>query len=263
MYKYLINSNSKTVIDEKLNLQLREKLQKKLIYSEFINFSGEKELSDILSSLKKQTTNTLVLIGDDNDFNLLIGQTGKLDSDIAVGYLPIKKSSLSKYLGLSNIQDSINSLSQRKITEKTIYSLSSRYFLDKIDLNFDENHKEKIIITTDKGLEIKIPSCVVSIENLNDDSYLTKTPIQITAYKIESQKQQSKNKTVLAKFIAKFNTNPEKREGLILSLHAKNFRINSLSKAKDSTGRIYNQSILIGKSPKTIRLISKKADIQK
>jgi predicted nuclease of predicted toxin-antitoxin system len=123
MYKYLINSNSKTIIDEKLNLQLREKLQKKLIYSEFINFSGEKELSDILSSLKKQTTNTLVLIGDDNDFNLLIGQTGKLDSDIAVGYLPIKKSSLSKYLGLSNIQDSINSLSQRKITEKTIYSL--------------------------------------------------------------------------------------------------------------------------------------------
>ena len=95
MYKYLINSNSKTVIDEKLNLQLREKLQKKLIYSEFINFSGEKELSDILSSLKKQTTNTLVLIGDDNDFNLLIGQTGKLDSDIAVGYLPIKKYEVS------------------------------------------------------------------------------------------------------------------------------------------------------------------------
>jgi len=263
MYKYLINSNSKTVIDEKLNLQLREKLQKKLIYSEFINFSGEKELGDILSSLKKQTTNTLVLIGDDNDFNLLVGQTGKLDSDIAVGYLPIKRSNIYKYTVLKNLNDSIDVLSQRKITEKTIYSISSRYFLDKIDLNFEEIQKEKIVITTDKGLAIEIPVCEIIIENLNDDSYLAKTPIQITAYSKNSQVQQSIKKSVLNKFMNILDKDSEKRENLILSLHAKTLKINSACKAKDSSGRIYNQSIIVAKYPKIIRLISKKANIQK
>ena len=51
MYKYLVNKNSQTAIEEKTKLQITEKLQKNRIYSDFIGFSSEKELAEIADRL--------------------------------------------------------------------------------------------------------------------------------------------------------------------------------------------------------------------
>ena len=114
MYKYLHNSKSSAKIDAKLNQSIIERLKKRRIYSDFVEFSSEKELATILSGLKKQSTNTLVIVGDDNDFNILIGQSSKLDNDIVIGYLPVIRTRISKKFKLNSWQDAVEALAQRK-----------------------------------------------------------------------------------------------------------------------------------------------------
>ena len=266
MYKYLVNKNSQAVIDEKTKLQIAEKLQKNRIYSDFIGFSSEKELAEIFSQTNKQSTNTIVLIGDDNDFSMFIGQIGKLDGEVAIGYLPISKSSLAKKLKIGSTQESIDALAQRKIIEKTIYSISSRYFLDEIELFFSDYKKgEKLTIVTDKNLELSLPKCTIRLENLNDDSFLEKTPIQLSAYLKEENIVADKKDSILKKIKSKITTSSKENSGqkLILSLHAKSFKIGAGDNLIDPLGRKYNQTLVIGKSPKNIRLISKRPDLQK
>lgn len=265
MYKYLHNSQSSTNIDEKLKISINERLKKRGIYSDFIEFGSEKELASILAEMKKQTTNTLVIVGDDNDFNILMGQIGKLDSEIAIGYLPIAKSRLSKKFKLNSWQDAVEALAQRRIKEKTLYSISSRYFYDLIELDFDKSaNSEPINIKTDKNLELKLPKCKLRFENLNEDRYFSKTPIQLIAYHPKPENQMNTKTPLLNKIINKIKNDEESDIGeLILSLHSKNFKAESHTAAIDSLGRKFNQSFGIGKTTKTIRFISKRPDRQK
>jgi hypothetical protein len=185
---------------------------------------------------------------------------------VAIGYLPISKSSLAKKLKIGSIQESIDALAQRKINEKTIYSISSRYFLEEIELFLSEYKKgEKLTIVTDKNLELALPKCIIRLENLNDDSFLEKTPIQLSAYLKEEIIATDKRGSILKKIKSKITTSSSENSGqkLILSLHAKSFKISAGDNLIDSLGRKYNQTLVIGKSPKNIRLISKRPDMQR
>ncbi len=264
MYKYIRNSLSKAQFDEKLSKNITESLKKNRIFSEISNFSSEKELAKLVSELKKETTNTLVIIGDDDDFNLLIGQVGKLENEIAIGYLPLVKSRIAKKLKINTWQSAVEALAQRRIKEKTIYSISSRYFYDEIYLNFDnDSSKDKLFVRADKNLELKLPYCQIKFENLNEDRFFSKTPVQIIAYREKAPQEPKKDSNVIKKLIdvVKNKHNKDSQE-LILSLHSKNFRIESETKAIDSINRKYSLSFGIGKSSKTIRLITKRPEIK-
>lgn len=265
MYKYLYNTKSDSTLDEKTRQSIANALKKKRIYSDIIEFASEKELASVLGDLKKQTTNTLVVIGNDKDFNILVGQIGKLETDIAIGYLPLSKTRFSKKLKINSIQDAIDALSQRKINEITLYSLSSRYFYDSIELEFDKDSaKNKITVRNDKNLELQLPICSLKIENLNEDNYFSSNPIQLTAYHRPSEDSNLIKQSVVQKFVKLVNKNNVSESGeLLLSLHSKNFKIESDVQATDSLGRKYKQSFSIGKASKNIRLISKRPDVQK
>ncbi len=264
MYKYLHNSKSSAKIDAKLNQSIIERLKKRRIYSDFVEFSSEKELATILSGLKKQSTNTLVIVGDDNDFNILIGQSSKLDNDIVIGYLPVIRTRISKKFKLNSWQDAVEALAQRRVKEKTLYSVSSRYFYDCIELDFGDSQKNNSLqVTTDKGLVLKIPNSKLRFENLNEDRYFHKTPIQITAYHHAKDKQSAAKVKLATRLLARLSPDKNNQPSeLILSLHGKNFKIEAPSIALDELGRKYNQTLRIGKSAKTIRLISKRPERQ-
>lgn len=265
MYKYLHNKNSKAIFDEKTKQNIIDSLKKRRIYSGIIEFESEKELATKLEGLKKQSTNTLVIIGDDEDFNMLIGQIGKLEDEIAIGYLPLNKSKFSKKLKIRSVNDAINALAQRRIKETTLYSLSSRFFYDSIELSFGENLPEdKIIIKTSKNLELKLPVCNLRFENLNEDQYYSHAPIQITAYREKTENKTPEKHSIFQKILKNIEKQTENSvDELILSLHSKNFKVESTIQAHDSLNRNYNPSFNVGKSSKTIRLISKRPDIQK
>ncbi|MSR68207.1 hypothetical protein EXS66_00260 [Candidatus Saccharibacteria bacterium] len=260
MYKYIQNSLSQTKIDEQLTNKIHAELIKHHIDSEFLSFSSEKELTNLLNSIDKVSTSTLVIIGDDNDFNILIGLIGKLGADPAIGYLPIAKSAVAKALQIHNYLDAAQALAQRKIIEKTIYSISSRYFYDEIHLHTEPNgtgtKDNSMKIKTETGLELSLPASSLKFENLNEDRYLNDTPIQINAYSPANNILHSKG--LKAKIINILIKNPQPLGKSMLNLHAKMFKIESTNNLVDNLGRKYKNTLIIGKHNSKIRLIAKK-----
>ena len=110
---------------------------------------------------------------------------------------------------------------------------------------------------------LKIPNSKLRFENLNEDRYFYKTPIQITAYHQAKDKQPAAKAKLASRLLARLSPDKNSQPSeLILSLHSKNFKIEALSIALDEVGRKYNQTLSIGKSTKTIRLISKRPERQ-
>ena len=89
MYTYLRNTNSKSALTEQLREKLVVELKKMRIAGDILEFSSDKELEDVLSKIDKSKTNTLVVIGSDEDLEMLVGQLGKINEDLAIGFIPI------------------------------------------------------------------------------------------------------------------------------------------------------------------------------
>jgi hypothetical protein len=267
-YKYIQNSKSNTQLDPQVNEKIIAELKKRRIYSNISEFSSEKELAEILSSINKSSSNTLILIGDDVDFDIFIGQINKIDAEIAIGYIPVTKTRTSSKTNIHTWQNGIEAMAQRKITEKTIYSVSSRFFFDEIILNFKTENLDslsKIHIRADNTLELSIPTSEVKFENLNDDQFLSKNPVQITAYhKGEAPEKPQKNKlfTEILETIKKTATK-KRPESLILSLHSKNFSLLYEGGITDTVNRKYKSNLSIGRSSRVIRLITRKGQQSK
>jgi len=258
MYVYLINSLSKTNLDPQLKDKIIRELKKLRIYTDFIEFDSENSLIDKLTKVDKSKTNTLVIIGDDRDLEILVGQLGKLDGELAIGYLPLAESKLAKALNIRDWLGGIQALAQRKITEIPIYSIGSRYFLAKLSLKF-ENQKtiHPIEILTESKLKLKLPSSTVTIENIANDNYHNKRPVLLTAEKA-SDEAASREKSIF-KLIKTTATGKKTAPEQILHLAVRAARISCDGTIYDDLQRAYRNSVIIGKSSKTIRLISKKS----
>jgi len=261
MYKYVQNSLSRTKIDEQLAVKMHSELAKNRIDSEFITFSSERELSALLESLVKSSATTIVVVGDDYDFNIFVGMIGKIDSATAIGYLPITKSKIAKNLQINNWLDGIRALSQRKITEKTIYSIANRYFYDEIYLTTpppDGSNSKAIKIKTENNLELTLPTGTIRFENLNEDHYFNNAPIQVNAY-LPGEIITSKS-SLKSKIMNVFDKKNQNHGKLMLSLHSKIFNLEGADNFVDNLGRKYKNIVVIGKNNKKIRLISKKTN---
>ncbi|MSR89779.1 hypothetical protein EXS53_02515 [Patescibacteria group bacterium] len=261
MYKYVQNSHSAAKIDEQLTTKIHTELAKHRIDSQFMTFNSEKELSALLETLGKSSATTIVVVGDDYDFNILIGTIGKIDSDTAIGYLPIVKSKIAKNLQIHSWLDAVRALAQRKITEKTIYSIANRYFYDTIYLAAAESNDSvpsTIKIRTEGNLELTLPPAKISFENLNEDHYFNNAPIQVSAH--EPGEAVTKKSSLKTKIINIFDKKSLDQGKLLLSLHSKIFNLEGADNLVDNFGRKYKNIVTIGKYNKKIRLISKKTN---
>lgn len=261
MYRYVQNSLSKTRVDEQLSGKLHAELARHRIDSDFMPFSSEKELSALLESLGQSGATTIVVVGDDFDFNIFVGMIGKLDSVTAIGYLPVAKSKIAKNLQIGNWLDAVRALSQRKITEKTIYSIGSRYFYDAVYLSAPESDDSKpktIKIRTEGNLELTLPLAKIGFENLNEDHYFNNAPIQISAH--EPGKIITKKSSLKSKIINVFDKKHQNQGKLMLSLHSKIFNLEGSDNFVDNLGRKYKNIVVVGKNSRKIRIISKKTN---
>lgn len=265
-YKYIQNSRSNTQLEPQVFEKIKDSLKKHRIGSDINEFGSEKELVDILSSINKSSTNTIVIIGDDKDFDLFIGQINKIDEEIAIGYIPLEKSRIAAKTGISNWQNAVEAMAQRKISEKIIYSVSSRFFFDEIVLRFHSENlqtRSRVNIKTDNGLELTAPSAEFKFENLNEDKFLSKSPIQLTAYHNSEgpSETQTKKRPKLREILEKIrkSSSKNKPQDLILSIHSKNFKLMAGGEIKDSLNRNYKNNLSVGRTSRTIRLITQKS----
>lgn len=268
MYKYIKNTKSNTTLEPQISDQIIANLKKNRIYSEIIEFDSEKKLAEILSSIDINTTNTLILIGDDMDFDIFIGQIGKLDQEISIGFIPLTKSRLTPLTNIHSWQNAIEAMAQRKIMERTIYSVASRYFFDEITLESDieQNIPDKSLhITTDGNLEIAIPLAKLKFENIHEDQYFSTTPLQLTVFRDDQTQLNQPQKQLFSNLIGYFNKNNMNKtsNNLILSIHCKTFKLVFDREIKDSIGRKYKSSLLVGKHNRKLKLITKKQQQQR
>lgn len=258
MYSYVRNSNSKSDFNATLREKVIAELKKMRIYSEINEFESESSLNLILEKIDATKTNTLVVIGNDEDFELLIGQLGHIKEDLAIGYLPLTPTLLSKSMNLHNWLSAVQALSQRKINDIPIYSLAGRYFLSKISLEFETNRsKLPISIQSEGKLQLQLPESRVAIENSTSDIFHLKKPLLLTAERIsETAPAKSKSiiKLVKRKAFSQGGTNAEQ----ILHLPIRAAKIACQGTITDSLGRTYRNSVIVGKNSKIIRLITKK-----
>lgn len=258
MYCYIRNSNSRSDFNDTLKEKVVAELKKMRIYSDINDFESEPGLNAILEKIDKTKTNTLVVIGDDEDFELLIGQLGRIKEDLAIGYLPLTPTRLSKALGLRDWLSAIQALSQRKINEIPIYSIAGRYFLSKIYLEFETGRsKLPITIQTEGKLLLQLPESRLMIENSTSDIFHLKKPLLLTAERINVANP-AKTETII-RLIKRKALNQEQMDlEQILHLPFRAAKISCQGTIKDSLGRTYRNSVIVGKNSKIIRLITKK-----
>lgn len=83
MYKYIYNSNSTTTLDKTWQNKINEALDNHRITAQFQSWNNENSLANILKDTNKTSTNSLVVIGNDQDFNTLISASSLIDRYIA------------------------------------------------------------------------------------------------------------------------------------------------------------------------------------
>ncbi len=260
MYLYLKNTN--TILDDATTIKIVAELTKNHIAAEIKSFESEAELISILTTISKSSTNTLVMIGNKQDFETLIGQVGLVDSDIAIGFLDINKFKNGPKIISHDWQQQIEALTHRRIKETTVYSIGSRYFLDNISLTFGASSKPKpILVTVDKVLDIHLPICQLEFQNNTLDSFQGTKPIHLSATAVSDNKPHQSNDLLggLIRRISSPNTNVNKQ---LTSLYGKLYLVEANTRITDNLNREYKNSFYIGKTSKKIRLISKKASKQ-
>lgn len=258
MYKYLFNSSSTTPLDETWKSKITEALEKHHIGSTLESWGSEEELSKKLSSISKSSTNTLVVIGNDQDFTILVGMLGELNDNVAIGYVPLSNGSVSQRLAHKGWDSAIEALSQRRIQETKIFSAGKRYFLDSIDLHIEASDNQlPIIITMDSRISLRLPDCKLRFENISNNQFLSKMPLFFSAESTYHHDEPTKLDLLggLRKKL-KAATTPQKK--LVANLHGKTFHIESASEISDNMGRSYKHSLWVGKNSKSIRLITGK-----
>ena len=258
MYIYLYNQNSKLQLSPTLEQKIQSELSKMRIQGDIKRFDSEQSLATALVNIDKSSTNTLVVIGGDEDLEIVIGQLSKLKEDLAVGYLPLADSSLSRSLNIKDWLSGIQALSQRKIKEIKIYSVGGRYFLSKIILNFEKNNsKLPIGITTESSLGLSLPLSTLAVKNFHGDNFHPAKPLILTAQKVSDQP--SSNVSPIIKLIKTKTHVGSNDTGQILHLPIRAAKISFEGPITDSFGRNYKSPMIIGKTSRTIRLISRKS----
>ena len=259
MYTYIRNINSSNPLTETLQARIQAEIKKLHISGDILEFDSEKSLHSLLSQIDASTTNTLVVIGNDKDLEIMIGQLGSLKDDLAIGYLPITESRIAKSLNIKDWLSAAEALAQRKIKEISLYSIGSRYFLSNTQLEFEKGRsKHPISILIDGNLSLSLPHSKVILENSSQQQYQSNKPLLVTAYAIKDSNQTSAEK--IFKIIhSKVKKTDELESEQILHISARSIKIQSENIIRDNLGRLYKNSITVGKNHKTIRLITKKA----
>ena len=258
MYTYIRNTNSSTSLTEALNTRIQAEIKKLHISGDVHEFSSEKSLHELLTKIDATSTNTLVIIGDDKDLEVLIGQIGRLKDDLAIGYLPISDSTFAKTLNIKDWMGGIEALAQRKIKEINIYSIGGRYFLSKTELEFEKGRtKLPINIMIDGSLSLKLPHSKIVFENATQEQYQSNKPLLLTAYSIEdTSRTSSENIFKIIKNKVSASDIPGSEQ--LLHISARNIKLYSENPISDNLGRQYKNALTVGKNHKTIRLITKK-----
>jgi hypothetical protein len=259
LYTYIRNVNSASPLTEALGARIQAEIKKLHISGDILDFDSEKSLHDLLAQIDSSATNTLVIIGDDKDLEIMIGQLGSLKDDLAIGYLPISESRIAKSLNIKDWASAAEALAQRKIKEIDLYSIGGRYFLSNTQLEFEKGRsKYQINILIDGSLSLSLPHSKVILENSSQQQYKSNKPLLITAYGIKDTNQTSADKFFkIIQSKVKMTDEPESEQ--ILHISARNIKIQSENMIKDNLGRLYKNSITVGKNHKTIRLITKKS----
>ena len=255
MYKYLFNKSSTSPLDETWKSKIVEALQKHHIDAPLEGWESEENLAKLLQNVNKTTTNTLVIIGNDQDFAMLIGILGNLDEAVAIGYVPLVDSPISHRLQHKTWETAVAALAQRRIHETKLFSVGKRYFLDNISLQVEPNDNlQPIIITADLHLNLRLPDCKLRFENLSDDQFLSK-PIFFSAESV-NQHDEDKKTDLLGGLRKKLKITPQNQRQLVASLHGKAFHIESAGEITDNLGRNYKNSLWVGKTSRPIRIIT-------
>lgn len=255
MYKYIFNSASTTPLDETWKTKISESLKNRHIASEFEPWSDEVELAKILQETSKTTTNSLVVIGNDQDFNSLIGVSSLVQDDIAIGFIPLDGGKTAKKLQLKSWETAIDALAQRRIQEIIAFSVGKRFFLESIEFGIaPTDNQQPLIVSIDSRLNLRLPECKLHFENLSEDRYHSKNPILFSAHSYHQQTEPSND--LLGGLRKKLKINLQPRHHNIANLHGKLFHIESASEITDNYGRSYKNSLWIGKNSRKLRLIT-------
>lgn len=258
MYTYIRNINSSTPLTDTLSVRVKDELKKLHIIGDILEFDSEKTLHSLLLKIDSGSTNTLVVIGDDKDLEIVIGQIGALKDGLAIGYLPITDSELAKTLNIKDWASGAEALAQRKIKEMDIYSIGGRYFFARTELKFEKDRtKLPIGISIDGNLNLNLPYSKVILENSTQEQYHSNKPLLITAYEIKND-EATKSENIF-KIIKNKVNNESSQADQILHISARAIRIYSTNIIKDGLGRPYKNTITVGKNHKKIRLITKKS----
>lgn len=260
MYTYFVHTNSETQLAEPLFSRIKLELKKLHIEGNVLDFENEKALQQKLAELDASQTNSLVLIGNDSDFETFISQLGKMKVDLAIGFIPTAKTTLGATLNTKDWLGACEALAKRKLKEITIYSVGNRYFLNKLELKFEMKTQKHlpIEINADGKLLVKLPNSSLELENFTEDQFRSKKPLVITAFQAPTAAS-VKNQSNIFGFIRK-NIGQADNSSLeeILHLPIRAAKITFDGIARDNLGRSYDKPIIIGRYQKPIRMITKK-----
>ncbi len=131
MYYYIIDPQKTSQRDfDRVQTQLYSCLSEHRISGELTRVTPLRTVAQLVETAMLRGTTTLVAVGHDSTLQEVINSVG--DREVAIGYVPVQESEMSKALGIGDVISSCRSLAQRRIAVLDVGQIQNTFFFTKV-----------------------------------------------------------------------------------------------------------------------------------
>lgn len=170
MYFYILDGTKISQAQfEKAQISLQALLAEFKISGEMARVTSIRGIKELVETASERGVKTLVACGTDDTFNFMLAYLK--GRDFALGFIPLVNfdSSLSKILGLNNLQTAVKTVAARRIEKIDLAVLEDNYFISQVEFGIAASKiKQMGMFSSLKALSIPEHHIKVRI----DDSYI-------------------------------------------------------------------------------------------
>lgn len=134
MYYYILDQQNTTLEKfERLHIELQGLLNEFNVSGEMQRITTLKTVGDLVNNAASRGVKTLVAVGGDDTFNLMLAQLGSRDFTVAFIPTDPATSYLAKILGLPNMRTAVKTIAARRIQDMDMARVGGLHFISHLE----------------------------------------------------------------------------------------------------------------------------------
>jgi diacylglycerol kinase family enzyme len=138
MYHYIIDpQKTSQKVFERVQNQLYSSVSELRISGEMVRVTSLRSMGQLVDEAINRGATTIVGVGHDSTIQEIINAVQ--ERDVAIGYVPIENSELSRILGISDVRDACQNLAHRRVEILDLGVIQGGYFFTKVSMGANLN----------------------------------------------------------------------------------------------------------------------------